>query len=837
MMQDAPYPDGTRLQGPGGMYVVRGGVPVLEGQAAAPQAPGIIRGAPKMPDALELSRENRAVRSDARAEEAAARAARAEERRNALDTQRLQMDASKEARGTVEQEVKGGFYSRAIKANKLYEDMGVGAPSMGRSVAQAILPDAVVNAWTDPARQQADTFQRDFVMATLRAESGAALPPQEIESQIKTYFPVTGDTPETIAAKRQLRQNAIAALQGQAGPAATKYDQALAQQPQAAPTVNPNALPQEEVNKRIGQMLVQGATADQIMAFARENNVDIPDRAMLERGVQQRGGAVVSGQPDITSAPDVSGRDGLLGAVDAVGRGAADTATFGFADELAAAANTVLPLDRIVGGNDQVVSMWDGLSPQQAYARNLELQRAVDQQDEAVNPVSRFGGQFAGGALMGGAIAARAPGAVAAMSGGTRAARIAKAGGVAAAAGGAYGAGSAPEGERVAGAANGALTAPIAAAVGTGVAKGAGRVLAPVVDPAVARLRDAGVKLTTGQALGGAFNRAEAKLQALPIVGDMIRSARRRSLATYNTAAFNEALQPLGKTLPKGVEGVRAHAFAQRQFADAYDEARAGMRFNVDDEFKAGLASLNETVSGGGLDDAGIRRLNTIFKSKVARRVAQGGQEGVDGNTYKRIVSDLGQIARNNAVKDPELASAVSELSSLVDQAARRVSDPAAAAKLAKADEGYAKFVRIEGASARAGGGPGEFTPAQLRAEVQRQSGTKRSREYLRGDALMQELADAGVDVLPENIPDSGTPERLLMNAGVLGGGLVTNPSALAAYAGLGVPYAPGVRDVAVNALIGRRPELVQRLGEISQRNALLLGAGAAPVAISGTSR
>lgn len=69
--------------------------------------------------------------------------------------------------------------------------------------------------------------------------------------------------------------------------------------------------------------------------------------------------------------------------LDAFVRGTADTATFGFADEIAAKAADITG----IGGR------------QGDYDANLEYQRAVDERDRQLNPVARMGGQVAGGVL------------------------------------------------------------------------------------------------------------------------------------------------------------------------------------------------------------------------------------------------------------------------------------------------------------------------------------------------------------------------------------------------------------------------------------------------------
>lgn len=66
--------------------------------------------------------------------------------------------------------------------------------------------------------------------------------------------------------------------------------------------------------------------------------------------------------------------------VDPLIRGAADTASFGFADEMAAAANTIFS-----GGT---------------MRENLQRERAIDEADQRQNFLARFGGQVAGGLLL-----------------------------------------------------------------------------------------------------------------------------------------------------------------------------------------------------------------------------------------------------------------------------------------------------------------------------------------------------------------------------------------------------------------------------------------------------
>jgi hypothetical protein len=60
--------------------------------------------------------------------------------------------------------------------------------------------------------QQYQQAQRNFVNAVLRRESGAVISPSEFDSARQQYFPIPGDTAETIKLKEQNRQTTINSL-------------------------------------------------------------------------------------------------------------------------------------------------------------------------------------------------------------------------------------------------------------------------------------------------------------------------------------------------------------------------------------------------------------------------------------------------------------------------------------------------------------------------------------------------------------------------------------------------------------------------------------------------
>lgn len=68
-----------------------------------------------------------------------------------------------------------------------------------------------------PSLLQQEQAERDFVNATLRRESGAAISPSEFQSAEKQYFPRSGDDPVTIANKKRNREIQMQSFKGLSG--------------------------------------------------------------------------------------------------------------------------------------------------------------------------------------------------------------------------------------------------------------------------------------------------------------------------------------------------------------------------------------------------------------------------------------------------------------------------------------------------------------------------------------------------------------------------------------------------------------------------------------------
>lgn len=120
--------------------------------------------------------------------------------------------------------VAAGYLSRMDNAEQL---LGSYAPNTQDYIAANALyggaGSAVASAANNMMTQEGQLFYQaaaDWVRAKLRKESGAVIGPEEMQSEIRTYFPVPGDSQQVIAQKARARQTAIEAMRKSAGPSA-----------------------------------------------------------------------------------------------------------------------------------------------------------------------------------------------------------------------------------------------------------------------------------------------------------------------------------------------------------------------------------------------------------------------------------------------------------------------------------------------------------------------------------------------------------------------------------------------------------------------------------------
>jgi len=328
-----------------------------------------------------------------------------------------------------------------------------------------------------------------------------------------------------------------------------------------------------------------------------------------------------------------------------------------------------------------------------------------------------------------------------------------------------------------------ALLGAVGGKVGQAAFSGAAKLAAPQLSGALQTLVNAGVKVTPGQIARsgtGLGNRivaaAEDRATSLPGVGDMITGDRVAANQSFNAAAINRALEPIGAALPKGVEaGRRAIRFAGDKLSEAYDAVLPRITATGDGQFADDLASIHQNA-------ADMLPERTRQFDNILRGLDRYWQDGVnlDGAALKAIETRIGEksrrFAKSQDADQQELGDALESVLTAVRELAAR-QNPNEATQLRAINQGWASLTQVERAGLTT---KGEFGPAGYSQAVRRSSATTRSRGYARGTALNQDLSDAASEVLPSGVPDSGTSGRWAQS-NILG---------LAAGAAGAIPYA-----------------------------------------------
>jgi hypothetical protein len=355
------------------------------------------------------------------------------------------------------------------------------------------------------------------------------------------------------------------------------------------------------------------------------------------------------------------------------------------------------------------------------------------------------------------------------------------------------------------------------------------RAISPKLSPDIEKLVQSGVNLTPGQLMGGALRNIEDKLTSVPILGDAINYARKKGYEEFNKAAYKQVLEPIGGKVPNvtGREGVEA---VEKQLNNAYDKILPNITFKATPEFNANISNLRSMVSQK-LDPALVKRFNyeidNVIGSKLAPKTGM-----MDGIAFKEAESELGKLASqfksSSVMSERDLGNAFAQAQAELRNSLN-ANNPQAQAQLGNINKAWANFTRLQTAGSKANTAE-MFTPAQLAQAVRQMDTSVRKGAVSRGNALMQDLSDAGVNILPSKVPDSGTAGRIALGALLGGGGGyaaeqgLISPEYLAGAGALTLPYLPGGRQ-ALTTMMTKRPESAKLIADQlrQNQNALLL--------------
>lgn len=363
--------------------------------------------------------------------------------------------------------------------------------------------------------------------------------------------------------------------------------------------------------------------------------------------------------------------------------------------------------------------------------------------------------------------------------------------------------------------------------VGTGFGGAIGalasRVSRPtVINPDLKYLSDRGVSMRPDQMMGNTVNKSVEKLRSVPGFGDMVDNAQRRSIESFNRAAYKQVAAPLAEaddtfraslaefdTVPVGREGIKK---AKDLISNAYDSALSRMRFTVDDQFVSEWNNLKSLASEMP-DDTTKNTFNSLIKSKVENRIGEIGT--LDGRSVQGVERALNNLATKyaksqNPTQQEFLGTAFKEAHRIFESAITR-QNPQAAVLYNAAKKAHAQRLALLKASRMAGSRDGVFTPDALASGVRSTVGADAFATGTSGE--MQRLAETGRRVIGNQYPDSGTPGRLMLGAGLAGGAAYVNPFVAGAAAIGALPYTSAGQQLAQRVLLSQRSPMTLGTG------------------------
>jgi hypothetical protein len=478
-------------------------------------------------------------------------------------------------------------------------------------------------------------------------------------------------------------------------------------------------------------------------------------------------------------------------------RSLAQGATFGSADEIEAALRTApqqLSKEMQLGGlaaqmpttEPQKVSLSDqmgaglgsmvGTLPSigdSGYKKTRDEIRARQQLFQKEHPVLSTGLEIAGGL----AVPFIGAGGAALKGGTTLAGNIARGAGY----GSLYGMGTAKEAKDMPlGAVQGATTG----ALFTGAVGALGRTITPKLSEAAKRLKEKGISLTPGQAIGGTLKQAEETGLKTPFVRGLFSGAHEKSIQDFNHVVIDEVLKPVGRKASRNLSGRDSIVEAQNVLSKMYDKLIPTLK-------------LDMNKAGAQMDD-------------VVKKYTTGDKSGMLGEGQKQqfaqLMNNMKTALTNN--KSPQILKSiqsdwkkqVSNFKSSGDAVQRNMGDALEdgynafyrnimnqngkhAVELKNIDNAYSRLVVLEKAAKRS---DGLINPSQLYNAATGGKISAVDRKLIaRGQKNFQSLAEDAKKVIGDSTPDSGTAGRLA-TMGLMAGTLpqYINPIAAAGIIG-----------------------------------------------------
>jgi hypothetical protein len=361
-----------------------------------------------------------------------------------------------------------------------------------------------------------------------------------------------------------------------------------------------------------------------------------------------------------------------------------------------------------------------------------------------------------------------------------------------------------------------------------------------------------GVQPTVGQAIeqksglggiiGSGISRLESASQSLPFAGGSTRMARNRAMDDWEQATIKMAEAPdLGITAGgmTGSDGI-SHLY-HKGFKPAYKDALSGQSVPVTPRLYSDVHTELHNPNLFMTNEA--RNETRDFLESQFKSIKQiPGTTHYAAQDLHDIESNIAGHARRLIGSQDKNQRGQGQLLDNVEEALakyrRDYLPPDVAQKVRHIDNKYAIYKHLEKASGTLSADGGHFTPTHLLSVEKRMDPSKDKGAFGRGEALMQQWAQAGKTVLHDTVGTSSAPSRsMFKNAltlpSMIGTGIETGVVAhglpmLIPYGSVGAGLLAGSTRPVQKVLTGGGPtqkklaDLLERIAKPNIRSATI---------------
>jgi hypothetical protein len=171
-------------------------------------------------------------------------------------------------------------------------------------------------------------------------------------------------------------------------------------------------------------------------------------------------------------------------------------------------------------------------------------------------------------------------------------------------------------------------------------------------------------------------------------------------------------------------------------------------------------------------------QLENILGSRVTSRIAN--RQEFSGPELQRVLSELNTVQGRFSASPDADQRAISQALGIARDAMRSAAgrqNTQLGQELGGVNRAYGELADYENAMNRAGVSEMGATPRQIEAAMRQGDRTVRRRATAAGNARNQDFVQAGVNVLPQTYPDSGSVGRALTGLGVGSGAYMIDPT------------------------------------------------------------